>query len=81
MGFFFVFIPSQVLKSGNKVTINLKEKAELTEGYVGDKKTAIRTNSEIVINNAGYPGAAPTISKNETGYVVKNIDGTEYKAK
>ena len=65
----------------NKVTINLKEKAGLTEGKVGDSSIKITTSSQIVINDAAYPGAAPTISKNETGYVVKNIDGTEYKAK
>ena len=62
----------------NKVTINLKEKAGLTEGKVGDSSIKITTSSQIVINDATYPGAAPTISKNETGYVVKNIDGTEY---
>ncbi len=63
----------------NKTTINLTEKDGLTKGKVGDSGDAITTNSQIVVDdNAGYPGTAPKVSTNTTGYTLKAIDGSDY---
>ncbi len=63
----------------NKTTINLTEKKGLKTGTIGDSKVTITTNSQIVVNdNAGYPGTAPKVSTNTTGYTLKAINGSDY---
>ncbi len=63
----------------NEVTINLTEKEDLTSGKVGDSTVTLTTGSQIVVDDrAGYPGEAPEVSVNTTGYIVKDVDGNDY---
>lgn len=68
--------------TASKATINLMPKEELTIGKVGDSLVQLTTGSQIVVDaSASYPGAVPSIAKNDTGYTPKTPDGSDYSAK
>ena len=60
--------------------ISITEKKGLSSGKVGDSQVQVTADSQIVVDDrAGYPGEAPEILANSTGYVVKNVDGGVYE--
>lgn len=66
--------------TANSAEISITEKEGLTEGKVGDSLVQVTADSQIVVDDrAGYPGEAPKILANSTGYVVKNVDGGVYE--
>ena len=66
--------------TANAAEISITEKEGLTEGKVGDSLVQVTADSQIVVDDrAGYPGEAPEILANSTGYVVKNVDGGAYE--
>ena len=66
--------------TANAAEISITEKKGLTEGKVGDSLVQVTADSQIVVDDrAGYPGEAPEILANSTGYVVKNVDGGAYE--
>ncbi len=60
-------------------TITLTKKNGLTEGWVGDEKTNINVDSQIVIDKeAKYPGYENITIENSANFKIKDINGNDY---
>ena len=66
--------------TANAAEISITEKEGFSSGKVGDSQIQVTADSQIVVDDkAGYPGKAPEILANSTGYVVKTVDGGAYE--